>query len=62
MITRYEIAKMVSTNTPLSADRYSQISAIKHCLNANSMELWSTDREFIDDVLDILFDAFGYQA
>ena len=43
-----------------SADRYTQIFAIKAELKAQDLELYATDRETIDGVLDILFDEYAF--
>lgn len=45
---------------PASADRYTQIFAIKAELKAQDLELYATDRETIDGVLDILFDEYAF--
>ena len=42
------------------ADRYTQIFAIKAALKAQDLELYATDRETIDAVLDILFDEYAF--
>jgi hypothetical protein len=43
-----------------TADRYTQIFAIKAALKAQDLELYATDRETIDAVLDILFDEYAF--
>jgi len=45
-----------------SADRYDQIFAIKAALTAQDLELYATDRETIDAVLDILFDEYSFRG
>jgi hypothetical protein len=62
MTTRYNIAKIVVKKLPKTADRYDQIFAIKQALFLKDMKHLATDREYIDDVLDILFNAYGYPA
>ena len=43
-----------------TSDRYTQIFAIKAALKAQDLELYATDRETIDAVLDILFDEYAF--
>tara|TARA_R110002074_G_scaffold24804_1_gene73865 strand:+ start:10457 stop:10660 length:204 start_codon:yes stop_codon:yes gene_type:complete len=43
-----------------TSDRYTQIFAIKAELKAQDLELYATDRETIDAVLDILFDEYAF--
>ena len=57
-----KIAQRVSQRLPHTADRYDQIWAIKQALLAADHEALATDRETIDDILDILFDEYGYEA
>ena len=62
MLNYTKIAKLVSMDTPVTADRYDQIFAIKNHLKAEGLELFVTDRETIDDILDILYDEYGFDA
>ena len=62
MLTQYEVAQKVTELTCPTADRYQQIASIKSVLTGTDQQNLATDREFIDDVLDTLFDAFGYSA
>ena len=62
MLTQYEVAQRVTEFTDPTADRYHQIAAIKKVLTGTAQQNLATDREFIDNVLDTLFDAFGYSA
>lgn len=62
MLNIHTIAKIVSQTTSTEADRYDQIWAIKKELKANGFELFSTDRETIDDILDILFEEYGFDG
>ena len=57
-----KIAQTVSRTLCLTADRYDQIFAIKQALIAEDLELFATDRETIDDILDILFSEFNFPA
>lgn len=45
-----------------TSDRYEQIWAIKSALLAHGLEVLATDRETIDDILDILFEEYGFKA
>jgi len=47
---------------PATADRYTQIFAIKAALKQLDRELYATDRETIDAVLDILYTDMGYKG
>ena len=51
------VAATLDTTT---SDRYTQIFAIKAALKAQDLELYATDRETIDAVLDILFDEYAF--
>lgn len=62
MIYLDKIAQNVAKATPKTADRYDQIWAIKQELKANGSEILATDRETIDDILDILFDKYDFNA
>ena len=53
---------VASTLDPAGADRYEQIFAIKRALTAQDLELYTTDRETIDAVLDILFDEYSFRG
>tara|TARA_R110000823_G_scaffold279274_1_gene397575 strand:+ start:84 stop:275 length:192 start_codon:yes stop_codon:yes gene_type:complete len=58
-----KIAKFVApTLDKATSDRYEQIWAIKAALIAHDRELWATDRETIDAVLDIMFDEYGFKG
>lgn len=56
------IAKQVADKLDRTEDRYDQIWAIKQELIANDSEILATDRETIDDILDILFNEYGFEA
>ena len=62
MPTLREFAHKVAQVTPKDADRYDQIYAIKQELIATGNDILATDRETIDEILDILFDEYGYNA
>lgn len=62
MIIIEKIAQKVAEVTSKDADRYDQIWAIKQELIANGSEILATDRETIDDILDILFDEYGFDG
>jgi len=57
-----KVAQKVSQTMPTTSDRYDQIWAIKQELKANGFNLLATDRETIDDVLDILFDEYAFNG
>ena len=57
-----QIAQRISQTLPHTADRYDQIWAIKQALLAADKEVLATDRETIDDILDILFDEYGFEG
>lgn len=60
-MTHTQIAFQVAQTLQKSADRYDQIWAIKEILLVTAPIL-ATDRETIDDILDILFEEYGFQA
>ena len=59
LITRH-IAQTVAKTAPPSSDRYDQIHFIQTALIAEDLEIFATDRETIDDILDILFTEFNF--
>lgn len=59
LITR-NIAQTVAKTAPQSSDRYDQIYFIKTALIAEGLETFATDRETIDETLDILFEEYGF--
>lgn len=62
MFNQKQIALRVALKLDGTEDRYDQIWAIKQELIANGSELLATDRETIDDILDILFNEYGFKA
>ena len=62
MFNQKQIALKVALKLDGTEDRYEQIWAIKQELIANGSELLATDRETIDDILDILFNEYGFKA
>ena len=63
MTLQQQTAKFVAgTLNPADSDRYEQIWAIKSALLAHGHQLLATDRETIDEVLDILFDEYGFSG
>lgn len=64
MITlQQQTAKFVAgTLNKTNSDRYEQIWAIKSALLAHGHQELFTDRETIDEVLDILFEEYGFEA
>lgn len=62
MLNQKQIALKVALKLDGTEDRYDQIWAIKQELIANGSELLATDRETIDDILDILFNEYGFKA
>ena len=61
-MTNTQIARRISQTLPHTTDRYDLIWAIKQALLAADKEVLATDRETIDDILDILFDEYGYEG
>ena len=61
MLRLRRIAQKISNTTPRDADRYNQIYAIKQELIANGSDILATDRETIDNILDILFNEYGFR-
>lgn len=61
-MTNTQIAQRISRTLSATADRYDQIWAIKQALIAADKEVLATDRETIDDILDILFDEYGFEG
>ena len=45
-----------------TSDRYDQIWAIKQELLALKLDVLATDRETIDDTLDVLFTEYGFKG
>ena len=62
MLDMHIIAKLVSQKLPIIADRNDQICAIKQELIKADLDIFVTDRETIDNILDILFHAYGFTA
>lgn len=61
MLNQKQIALKVALKLDGTEDRYDQIYAIKQELIANGSDILATDRETIDDILDILFDEYGFR-
>lgn len=57
----HRIAFQVAQTLQKSADRYDQIWAIKEILLKDEPIL-ATDRETIDDILDILFEKYQFKG
>jgi len=62
MYTLSQFAKTVSQTTSQDADRYTQIAAIKEVINATPQNILATDRDTIDDILDILYTEYNFKA
>lgn len=60
-MTQQQIASQVAQTLPKSADRYDQIWAIKEIL-LKEAPILATDRETIDDILDILFEKHQFNG
>ena len=60
MLHNNTIAQTVALRMPTTSDRYDQIWAIKQELIKSDLEIFATDRETIDDILDILFTEFNF--
>ena len=61
MFTYNQIATQVAATLKGYEDRYDQIAAIKKVLSESEHKLLVTDRETIDNILDILYNM-GYKA
>ena len=63
LLSREDVAKLVVKklgNKKFKADSYAQIAAIKEILRAHPRQkILATDREFIEDVLDILYNKYN---
>lgn len=62
MTIQYHIAYEVVKNLPATADRYDQIAEIKRQFIKADNEILATCRESIDNVLDILFYEYAFNA
>lgn len=62
MLTLRQMAQKVSETVPRDADRYDQIRAVKQVLISTGYRKLSTDRETIDNILDVLFSEYGYKG
>lgn len=61
MFTYNQIATQVAATLKGYEDRYDQIAAIKKVLSESEHKRLVTDRETIDNILDILYNM-GYKA
>ena len=62
MLLIKKISHIVSQEIETTSDRYTQIWHIKQALISEGQEIFATDRETIDDVLDILFFEYKFNA
>ena len=62
MFTYNQFAAQVAATLKGNEDRYDQIAAIKKVINESGQKLLATDRETIDNILDILYTEMGYKA
>ena len=62
MFTHNQLAAQVAATLKGNEDRYDQIAAIKKVINESGQKLLATDRETIDNILDILYTEMGYKA
>lgn len=63
MLTQKNIARTVALKLDSTADRYTQIAAIKQAILAdNPNSVLATDRETIDGILDILYNNYAFCA
>lgn len=60
MLAKTQIAKAIELKLEKTADRYDQIWAIKQELRNMDLEFLVCDRETIDDILDLLFEKYGF--
>lgn len=56
-----EIVAKRLDNQKSKIHRYDQIAAIKSEINKTPQKMLATDREFIDDILDILYDKYNFR-
>ena len=61
MYTMSDFAKMVAKTTPKNADRYEQIAAIKKAIKMTNQKSLATDRDTIDEILDIMYDKHNFK-
>ena len=58
-----QVAQTVASKMDkVTSDRYDQIWAIKQELLALKLDVLATDRETIDDTLDVLFSEYGFKG
>jgi outer membrane PBP1 activator LpoA protein len=60
MLTTKQFARRVALKIDSTADRYTQIGAIKEVILATDQLSLASDRETIDGILDILYHDYAF--
>lgn len=60
MFTNNQFATQVAAILKGNEDRYDQIAAVKKVIGESEQKLLATDRETIDNILDILYTKMGW--
>ena len=60
MLTTKQFARKVALKIDSTADRYKQIAAIQQVILATGQAILATDRETIDEILDILYYDYAF--
>jgi len=60
MLTTKKFARRVALNLDSTADRYEQIRVIKQEILKTDQKSLATDRETIDEILDILYKNYAF--
>jgi hypothetical protein len=55
MLTTKQFARRVALKLDSTADRYTQIAVIKQVIGETDQAILATDRDTIDEILDILY-------
>jgi len=62
MYTTHRFAELANEIMIGNEDRFDQIAAIKKVISASDQKLLATDRETIEDILNILYTDMGYKG
>ena len=62
MYTTHRFAELANEIMIGNEDRFDQIAAIKKVINESGYSLFATDRETIDNILNILYTDMGYKG
>lgn len=60
MLTTKQFARKVALKINSTADRYKQIATIQQVILATDQAILATDRETIDEILDILYYDYAF--